>query len=149
MFGRFGIPDLVHSDNGLQFASQYFEEFEKSYVFNHITSSPRYPQSNGEAERAVRTVKNILKKAKDPYKALLDYRSTPLEGIGLSPSQLLMNRRLKSTILVKTSLLRAENDNQMKTALESRKLIQKTFYDRRSSKSLPPLDMGKTVQRNL
>ena len=76
---------------------------------------------------------------------MLDYRSNPLEGIGLSPSQLLMNRRLKSTIPVKTSLLRAENDNQVKTALESRKLIQKTFYDRRSSKPLPPLEVGQRV----
>ncbi len=81
------------------------EDFQKSYGFKHLTSSPRFPQSNGEAERAVQTVKNLLKKAQDPCKALLDYRSTPLEGIGFSPSQLLMSRRLKTTLPVKKSLL--------------------------------------------
>ena len=51
MFARYGIPDVVRSDNGPQFASQVFEDFQKSYGFKHLTSSPRFPQSNGEAER--------------------------------------------------------------------------------------------------
>ena len=34
--------------------------------------------SNGEAERAVRTIKNLLKKSADPYMAMLIYRTTPM-----------------------------------------------------------------------
>ena len=70
VFATHGIPDLVISDNGQQFAT--------IYGFTHVTSSPRYPRANGEAERAVRTVKEILKKNEDPYPGLLSYRSTPL-----------------------------------------------------------------------
>ena len=66
-------------------------------VFEHITSSPLYPQSNGEAEWAVRTVKSLWKKEKDPFLALLIYRATPLE-IGYSPAELLMCRRLRTTL---------------------------------------------------
>ena len=72
-----------------------FAEFSTKYVFAHITSSRQYPQANGEAERAVQTVKHLLIKAKDPYKALMDYRNTPLKDINLYPAQLMMGRRLK------------------------------------------------------
>ena len=146
MFARYGIPDVVRSDNGPQFASQVFEDFQKSYGFKHLTSSPRFPQSNGKAERAVQTVKNLLKKAQDPYKALLDYRSTPLEGIGFSPSQLLMSRRLKTTLPVKKSLLLSENATQVKNALDKCKLTQKQNYDRWCSQELPPLKIGQKVR---
>ncbi|KAJ0023870.1 hypothetical protein NQD34_003769 [Periophthalmus magnuspinnatus] len=91
-FARHGIPEVLMSDNGPQYSCQTFTEFAATYGFKHITSSPKFPQSNGEAERAVQTVKNLLKKAADPYLALLAYRATPLQS-GYSPAELLMGRR--------------------------------------------------------
>jgi hypothetical protein len=61
-------------------------------------SSPHYPQRNGEVERTVKTVKQMWKKAKDKYKALLDYRSTPQQGINLPPAQLLLGRRPRNML---------------------------------------------------
>jgi len=66
------------------------------YGFVHTTSSPKYPQSNGEAGIAVKTVKGLFNKAEDPYLALLAYHATPLQN-GFSPAELLMGRRLRST----------------------------------------------------
>ena len=80
IFARHGIPEVVVSDNGPQYSSAVFEEFSKEYEFDHVTSSPKYPQANGEAERAVKTIKQLLEKNSDPYLALLVYRSTPLEN---------------------------------------------------------------------
>ena len=52
-----------------------FAEFAKSYGITHQTSSPRYPQGNGKAKRAVKTVKSILNKSEDPYLGLLAYHT--------------------------------------------------------------------------
>ena len=110
VFARFGIPLTVVSDNGPQYnntravfsTTHEFKHFAEQWGFQHITSSPGYPQSNGCAERAVQTAKQIFRKAtaegKDPFQGLLKYRNTPFEDIGASPIQLLMGRRTRTTL---------------------------------------------------
>ena len=97
-FSRHGIPEVLRSNNSPQYASQEFAEFAESYGFKLITSSPRYPQSNGQAERTVQTVKKILKKSGDRYMALMSYRATPLPWCNLSPVELLMGRRIRTPL---------------------------------------------------
>ena len=97
-FSRYGIPEVLRSDNGPQYASKEFEEFAKSYEFRHETSSPLYPQSNGLAERMVQTAKCLLSRSGDPQLALLTYRATPLPWCNLSPAQLLMGRSLRTNV---------------------------------------------------
>ena len=50
IFARHGIPQQLFSDNGPQYSSTEFSNFSKRYQFVHTTSSPRFPQSIGEAE---------------------------------------------------------------------------------------------------
>ena len=59
-FARYGIHDGLISDNGPQYTSSAFTDFSKSYGFVHNTSSPHFPQANGEAKMAVQTIKNLL-----------------------------------------------------------------------------------------
>ena len=97
IFARHGIPETVISDNGPQYSSAEFAKFAEDWGFTHITSSPKYPQSNGEAERMVQTTKNLLTKSDDPYEGLFAYRTTPLEN-GFSQAEICMGRRLRTTL---------------------------------------------------
>ena len=98
IFARHGIPETVRSDNGPQYSSHEFSAFAQLYGFQHVTSSPRYPQSNGQAERTVKTVKQMLKQSSDPYLALLNYCATPLPWCKCSPAELLMGRCIRTRI---------------------------------------------------
>ncbi len=70
MFARHGHPQRLVADN-MPFNSREMKDFSKDYSFDITTSSPVYPKSNGMAEQAVQTTKNILKKADESGE---DYR---------------------------------------------------------------------------
>ena len=130
--------------NGPLYSSKEFGEFAKDYGFRHITSSPYYPQGNGEAERAVGTINNPLKKGDDPYKSLLAYRSTPLH-VGYSPSQLLMGR-VHLTNVPTTEL---SGNLKFRTSPPCRQKIGGTSKDRREThngaRGLSPSQSGDRV----
>lgn len=98
VFAPHGVPELVRSDNGPQYASKEFADFTKNYGFEHTTSSPYFPQSNGQVERMVQTVKSILKQSSDPHLAVLSYRATPMPWCGWSSAELLMGWRIRTTV---------------------------------------------------
>jgi len=110
MFSRYGSPDVLVSyrPNGPQYSSEEFSRFTADWQFQHVTSSPGCPRSNGRAENAVKTVKRLFTKCREDgtseFQALLDWRNTPTEGIGTSPAQRLMGRRCK-TLLLSTDIL--------------------------------------------
>ena len=147
IFARHGIPSTVRTDNGPQFSSDLFGQFAKAWSFRHITSSPRFPQSNGEAERAVRTIKHMLKKESDPYLALMTYRATPLSN-GHSPAELLMRRRLRTILPVVLSSLRPRwtyLQQLRQKEQDSKRRQQRNFNRRHRAHHLPGLNTGDHV----
>ena len=136
IMARHGIPEQVFSDNGPQFSCAEFAKFANTWGFVHSTSSPRYPQSNGLAEKAVQTAKRIVMKAtasgRDPYIALLEYRTTPISDCGKSPAPLLMSRRLRSILPSTPASLQPDlvNPEDIQLRFEEKQDKQKTVYDR-------------------
>ena len=102
LFYEHGIPETLRSDNRPQFTSHLFTEFTKEWNFDHNTSSLRNPGSNGQAEAAVKIIKGLLTHAKysgqDPYLALLAHRSMPIDAHLHSPSELLYQRTIHTTL---------------------------------------------------
>ena len=147
VFARHGISEVVRSDNGPQYDSAKFAKFAEDWEFKHGTSSPLYAQSNGEAERAVQTVKNLLQKEDDPSKALLTYRSTPLQR-GKSPSELLFGHQIRCTLPCLPESLQPTwpGIEDWKREESERKMKWKYYYDARHRvKELHPLQPGDHV----
>lgn len=151
LFARFGVPDLLITDNGPQFTAHDFAEFAAEYDFEHRTTSPYFPHANGEAERAVQTAKRILKQP-DPVLALLTYRATPIAATGVSPAQLLMGRNIKSPVPILSECLMPEwpDMDQVRAQDQQTKLsYQRDFNTRHGARPLAPLHPGDAVRIKL
>lgn len=96
LFAFFGIPEVIRCDQGTNLNSFEMQEFAKSWGIHIVTSSAKYPASNGFAEAMVKISKNIVLKGNIDL-GLLAYRSTPTE-LGHSPCEMLMGRRIRGTL---------------------------------------------------
>ena len=102
LFTEHGIPESLCSENGPQFVSTLFADFATDWNFDHCTSTPTNPHSNGKAKAAVNIIKGLLKHSKysgqDPYLALLAYCSTPVDTHMHSPGEMLYQHALHTTV---------------------------------------------------
>ncbi|XP_063602010.1 uncharacterized protein K02A2.6-like [Penaeus indicus] len=127
--------ERILSDNGPCFKSEEFNKFCKELDINHDTSSPYHHQGNGKAERAIQTVKKILKKTKSSVQitlALLAYHDTPISDNLPSPSELHFGR-----------------SSRISPALPSQQLIesQKKMLSDKRSHLRPPSDVIKYIPK--
>ena len=61
-FTNLGVPQRMRTDCGPQFTSYTFKKFMEKFNVEHVVSSPHYPQSNGHAEAAVKSMKKLIAK---------------------------------------------------------------------------------------
>ena len=59
---RFGVPESLVLDNGLQFDSRAFHEFCGSLSITNRYSTLAYPQSNSQAEATNKAIVNGLRR---------------------------------------------------------------------------------------
>ena len=88
---------MIISDRGRNYTSSAFTAFCRELDINHTLTSAYHHQSN-PAERAIRTVKSIMRKCMETGNSwrlgLLEYLCTPISDHIPSPSELL-NRRYR------------------------------------------------------
>lgn len=147
LFARYGIPDVLTTDNGPCFASYEFRRYAEFHGFSHSTSSPYWAPSNGAAERAVGIAKRILRQD-NIFQALTAYRTTPHTATGVSPARLFLGRELNTRIPVVPQSLTPEwpDFDAVRQHHEQYKSGMKSDYDRRhGARPLPELKPGDKV----
>jgi len=100
IFATHGLPETILSDNGPNFTSAEFENFLSKNAIKHTKVLPYHPASNGQVERAVSIFKEGIKKGtmQDKLSRFLLKYKTPHTTTGVSPSELLMKRKLRSKL---------------------------------------------------
>ena len=105
-FFREGLPEVIVSDNGVQFLSLEMREYLKIHGIHHIQTALYDPQTNGQVERFNRFLKDSVKlvpqcKTK-PFefikKRIWEYNITPHTVTGVSPFYLLRGRNPTSSV---------------------------------------------------
>jgi hypothetical protein len=102
LFSRYGIPDMLCSDNFSGFKSHQFETFMANNLISHQFIADDNAATNGQAERTVQTVKRMLGKMdvtewnKELPAMLLTLRTIPSSTTGQTPAELMMGRKLRT-----------------------------------------------------
>jgi hypothetical protein len=118
----------------------------------HVTSSPEYPQSNGQAEVMVKSAKKLLARCKAEGKhylpGLIELRNTPISADIPSPAALLQGRLLPSHLPTPDSMLFPQGYDPavVRKLFEERQSMMKYYYDRKAGGELSVLGPGQSVQ---
>ena len=107
VFVTFGVPVEISSDGGPEFVAQETVDFFEAWGIRHRLSSAYFPQSNGRAELAVKTVKRLLESNvaldgnlnTDKFvRAMLQQRNTPDRDCKLSSAEILFGHPLRDSM---------------------------------------------------
>ena len=158
-FHHSGVPMELSFDGGPNISSAEMDAFYTKWGIKQRQSSAYYPQSNGRAEAAVKSMKKAIRGNIGPNgslnsdkvtAALLQYRNTPLRNVGLSPAQLLLGRSLRDAIPQPTSAYHVSpeweaNIRQRERAIAQEQLKSKEYHDRQPTRTYNELTVGQSV----
>ena len=140
---RYGIPEMLVSDNGGEFTSDDFEQWLRECGTQHRRTSPYNPQSNGMIERFNGTIQKLLLRLTggnerhwSKYLSEALYACRISEGpFGLSPYQAVFGTRPR---LPRASNSRDEGDRLKAIHLATKILVELREEARRKYKSNEP-----------
>lgn len=112
---RFGVPSIIHSDQGSQFESALFQEMCHILQIEKTRTTPYHPQSDGMVERFNKTLVTMLRAFVNerhtdwdrhlPY-VMMAYRSTEHETTSHSPNFMMLGRETSTPLDLQYSMPR-------------------------------------------
>ena len=158
IFQTYGAHEELSTDGWPPFSGYSFQQFLKYWAVKQRISSIAYLQSNGWAKLAVKTAKRLIRDCTGHQgsldndmaaQAILQYRKIPIQGIGLSPAQLLLHIRLWDYIPSHLHLYKPHPE-WIATAQKCEKTLSKCNADlikrfNHTAHALSPLCKGDTV----
>ncbi|KAK9694671.1 hypothetical protein QE152_g33366 [Popillia japonica] len=101
----------------MPFGSTEFQNFCRSWNIKSITSSPFYPPANGLVDVSKRIMNKAIESNTDVEILLLEYRSTTVPSIEVSPAKAVMNRLLRTRIPIKDENLKPKIQTNLQNTL--------------------------------
>ncbi len=102
---RYGCPQIIQSDNGLEFVNKVVKKLLKQFQIWHQTVSPYRSQANGIIERFNRILSEVLSKLEEVYDwdkfvkpTLMAYNISQQNSIKMTPYFLMYGRTARLPI---------------------------------------------------
>ena len=102
ILNKFGAPRTIISNEGSHFSNKMFAKLMSRYEVNHVMSLAYHLQSNGQAKKSNREIKNILEKTINAKRkdwsikledALWAYRTAYKSPIRMSPYKIVYGKQ--------------------------------------------------------
>lgn len=130
IFGQYGYPKKVISDNGPPFKSKEIRDYFKQNAIIHHRITPYWPQANGEIERFMIPMMKVIQSAYVEqrdwenclHEFLLAYRTTPHSSTNIPPADLMFKRKIRQSI---PNITNKVNDEKNQTVLTQNDLLSK------------------------
>ncbi|KAD0046736.1 hypothetical protein E3N88_44875 [Mikania micrantha] len=148
---RHGVPVTIVSDRDTRFTSHFWKNFQEEFATKLLLSTAYHPQTNGQRERTIQTLENMLRAciidfggSCDDYLPLAEfsYNNSYHSGLGMPPFEVLYGRKCRTPVcwgevgpseLASKKLVKVTNEriDQIRAQLKATQDRQKLYADKR------------------
>lgn len=130
---RFGVPQAIVTDHGSYFRNHMMVELAAKLGLSHDSSTPYYPQANGQVEAINKVLKRMLQRMIGVHKrrwhlilysALWSYRTSVKNATGFTPFQLVYGLEAVLPIQCEISSLKLAIDLLPGTSEEEARFLE-------------------------
>ncbi|XP_057681919.1 uncharacterized protein K02A2.6-like [Corythoichthys intestinalis] len=149
IFSRHGLPISIRSDCGPQYMSAQFQAFCQENGIEHVKTTPKWAQANGEVERQNASLMKRIRIAqsegldwkKELRKYVTIYRSIDHATTG-SPAELMFKRKIRGKL---PDITTPQRDLEVRDTDAERKGKSKIYTDNKTNAKYSDVSVGDQV----